>query len=37
VLEIPVEIMEPTGAKTIVLLRLAGHEALGRISPDTRL
>lgn len=36
-LDIPVEMTEPTGAETIVLLRLAGHEALGRISPDVRL
>jgi multiple sugar transport system ATP-binding protein len=36
-LDIPVEMTEPTGAETIVLLRLAGHEVLGRISPDIRL
>jgi multiple sugar transport system ATP-binding protein len=36
-LDIPVEMTEPTGAETIVLLRVAGHEALGRISPDIRL
>ena len=28
---------EPTGAETIVLLRLAGHEVLGRIAPDVRM
>ena len=32
-----VEMIEPTGAETIVLLRLAGHEALARVSPDIRL
>jgi multiple sugar transport system ATP-binding protein len=32
-----VEMTEPTGAETIVLLRLAGHTALARISPDVRL
>jgi multiple sugar transport system ATP-binding protein len=31
-----VEMMEPTGAETIVLLRLAGHEAVARIAPDDR-
>jgi len=36
-LDIPVEMTEPTGAETIVLLRLAGREVLGRISPDIRL
>jgi multiple sugar transport system ATP-binding protein len=36
-LDIPVEMTEPTGAETIVLLRLAGHETLGRIAPDIRL
>jgi multiple sugar transport system ATP-binding protein len=36
-LDLPVEMTEPTGAETIVLLRLAGHEVLGRISPDIRL
>jgi multiple sugar transport system ATP-binding protein len=25
---------EPTGAETIVLLRLAGERVLGRVSPD---
>jgi len=32
-----VEMTEPTGAETIVLLRLGGHDALGRIAPDIRL
>jgi multiple sugar transport system ATP-binding protein len=32
-----VEMTEPTGAETIVLLRLAGHEALARVGPDVRL
>jgi len=36
-LDIPVEMTEPTGAETIVLLRLAGDKALGRVSPDIRL
>jgi multiple sugar transport system ATP-binding protein len=36
-LDIAVEMTEPTGAETIVLLRLAGHEVRGRISPDVRL
>jgi multiple sugar transport system ATP-binding protein len=33
----PVEMTEPTGAETIVLLRLGGHEVLGRVAPDVRL
>jgi multiple sugar transport system ATP-binding protein len=36
-LDIPVEMTEPTGAETIVLLLLAGHEAMARISPDIYL
>ncbi len=36
-IEAPVEMTEPTGAETIVLLRLAGHLMLGRFSPDVRL
>jgi multiple sugar transport system ATP-binding protein len=32
----PVEMTEPTGAETIVLLRLGGLPALGRLSPDIR-
>jgi multiple sugar transport system ATP-binding protein len=32
----PVEMTEPTGAETIVLLRLGGVQALGRVSPDVR-
>ena len=35
--EAPVEMTEPTGAETIVLLRLGGHEVLGRVAPDIRL
>jgi multiple sugar transport system ATP-binding protein len=31
-----VEMTEPTGAETIVLLRLAGYEAVARIAPDVR-
>jgi multiple sugar transport system ATP-binding protein len=33
----PVEMTEPTGAETIVLLRLGGHEVLGRVAPDVKL
>jgi len=32
----PVEMVEPTGAETIVLLRLGEERALGRVSPDLR-
>ena len=32
----PVEMIEPTGAETIVLLRLGGESALARITPDIR-
>ena len=32
-----VEMTEPTGAETIVLLRLGGHEVLGRVTPDIKL
>ncbi|MEY9397624.1 ABC-type sugar transport system ATPase subunit [Bradyrhizobium japonicum] len=32
----PVEMIEPTGAETIVLLRLGGETALARITPDIR-
>jgi multiple sugar transport system ATP-binding protein len=32
----PVEMTEPTGAETIVLLRLGGHEVLGRVAPDVK-
>jgi multiple sugar transport system ATP-binding protein len=35
--EAPVEMTEPTGAETIVLLLLGGHEVLGRVAPDVRL
>jgi multiple sugar transport system ATP-binding protein len=37
VIEAPVDMTEPTGAETIVLLRLAGHEVLARVAPDLRL
>jgi multiple sugar transport system ATP-binding protein len=37
VVEAPVDMTEPTGAETIVLLRLAGHEVLARVAPDLRL
>jgi multiple sugar transport system ATP-binding protein len=36
-LDAQVDMTEPTGAETIVLLRLGGHEVLGRIAPDVRL
>jgi multiple sugar transport system ATP-binding protein len=36
-IDAPVEMIEPTGAETIAVLRLAGHEALARIAPDIRL
>jgi multiple sugar transport system ATP-binding protein len=36
-IDAPVDMTEPTGAETIVLLRLAGHAALARIAPDIRL
>jgi multiple sugar transport system ATP-binding protein len=32
----PVEMIEPTGAETIVVLRLGHDRALGRVSPDLR-
>lgn len=32
-----VQMTEPTGAETIVLLRLGGHDVLGRIAPDIRI
>ncbi|MBR0839606.1 ABC transporter ATP-binding protein [Bradyrhizobium liaoningense] len=32
----PVEMVEPTGAETMVLLRLGGEPAMARISPDIR-
>jgi len=31
-----VEMIEPTGAETIVVLRLGDERALGRVSPDLR-
>jgi multiple sugar transport system ATP-binding protein len=36
VVQAPVEMVEPTGAETIVLLRLGGEQVLARISPDIR-
>jgi len=36
VLRAPVEMIEPTGAETIVLLRLGGEPVLARIAPDIR-
>ena len=35
-IEAPVEMSEPTGAETIVVLRIGGERALARVSPDTR-
>ena len=32
-----VDMVEPTGAETMVMLRLGGCEAVGRVSPDLRL
>ena len=32
-----VEMTEPTGAETIVTLRLAGEKVIGRVAPDVRL
>ena len=32
----PVEMIEPTGAETIVVLRIGDDRALGRVSPDLR-
>jgi multiple sugar transport system ATP-binding protein len=37
ILEMPVEMTEPTGAETIVLARLGGERTLARVSPDVRL
>jgi multiple sugar transport system ATP-binding protein len=36
VINAPVEMIEPTGAETIVLLRLGGEPVLARITPDIR-
>jgi multiple sugar transport system ATP-binding protein len=36
VVHAPVEMVEPTGAETIVLLRLGGEQVLARITPDIR-
>src|SRR6266478_2917420 len=35
-IDAPVEMIEPTGAETIVLLRLGGEPVLARITPDIR-
>jgi multiple sugar transport system ATP-binding protein len=35
-IDAPVEMTEPTGSETIVLLRLGGHEVLGRVTPDVK-
>src|SRR5436853_510452 len=34
-LEAPVEVVEPTGAETIVLLRVGSREVVARLDPDT--
>ena len=36
VVDAPVELVEPTGAETIVLLRLGGEPVQARITPDIR-
>jgi multiple sugar transport system ATP-binding protein len=36
VISAPVDMIEPTGAETIVLLRLGGAPVLARIAPDIR-
>ena len=36
VLDLPVEMTEPTGAETIVLARLGGERTLARVAPDMR-
>jgi multiple sugar transport system ATP-binding protein len=36
VINAPVEMIEPTGAETIVLLRLGGEPVLARLTPDIR-
>lgn len=36
-IEAMVEMTEPTGAETIVVIRLGGHEVLARVSPDVKL
>ena len=36
-IEAPVEMIEPMGAETVVLLRLGGERVLGRIAPDIRV
>ena len=37
IISAPVETIEPTGAETIVLMRLGGEKALSRVAPDIRL
>ena len=34
--EAPVEMIEPTGAETVVVLRLGGERVFGRLSPDVK-
>jgi multiple sugar transport system ATP-binding protein len=34
---VPVEMVEPTGAESIVLMRFGAEKILGRIAPDIRL
>jgi multiple sugar transport system ATP-binding protein len=33
-LTVPVEVVEPTGAETIAILRVGDREVVGRFSPD---
>ncbi len=37
ILEAPVDMTEPMGAETVVLLRLSGEKVLARVAPDIRL
>ncbi len=34
--EAPVEMIEPTGAETVVVLRLGGEQVFGRLAPDVK-
>ncbi len=36
IINAPVEMVEPTGAETLVLLRLGGESAMARVTPDVR-
>jgi multiple sugar transport system ATP-binding protein len=37
VVDATVEMTEPTGAETLVILRVAGQRVIGRVAADTRL